>query len=398
MEIDIIHTLIDNRMGCISVLIATNTKSYIDFIEEIFAEKGGIKGQRTPLQSKSAIEIRKRLIKDIEKGAVIPPMVLGLLAAPEHFNEILDDQSSLIKMLKFGSKEYDNISLIDGMQRTAALKKALEKNPDLKTEIRIEVWVAQNINNLIYRMLVLNTAQIPWSVKRQLEVVFDSLSKSISEQIPDITLFKEDDKSRRSKAGQYQASHIIELFVGFSLRKIKLEIKDAITEEFSRLDVIDSTSSSEFSDAFIAALNYLFKIDKIFDRGTTTNEAIQLKRFKKGYDIFSSQPARMGFVTAISQKIYGRPGLKYEKDKISTNKENLFSSLDEFIGKIDEMSNENLYNFLDLPGLDERINIPTGKVGEFQRSYFLKVFYEFFELIQSGEELSDLAPVWQAYH
>jgi hypothetical protein len=158
----------------------------------VFDKQGSIEGQRAPLRTKSAIEIRKRLVADIENGAVIPPLVIGLLISQEIFTEINTNSEKIKSILNDIDTNAENLSLIDGMQRTAALRDALDKNNDLDSTIRIELWVATNINSLIYRMLVLNTAQIPWSVKRQLEVIYSSLNKSIVSQIPEITLFKEE--------------------------------------------------------------------------------------------------------------------------------------------------------------------------------------------------------------
>ena len=39
-------------------------------------------------------------------------------------------------------------------------------------EVREEFWVAEKVNSLIYRMLVLNTGQVPWETGRQLETVY----------------------------------------------------------------------------------------------------------------------------------------------------------------------------------------------------------------------------------
>jgi hypothetical protein len=139
-------------------------------------------------------------------------------------------------------------------------------------------------------------------------------------------------------------------------------------------------------------------LDKAFEKAKAVDESVSLKRFKCGYDIFSSHPARIGFITAISQKIYGKPGFKYDLIKVNDSEKETFSALEKFINNIDSMSSTELYEYLDIPSLDERINIPSGKVGEFERAYFLKVFYEFIDLLQSEDRLQSLSPVWLSYH
>lgn len=38
-----------------------------------------------------------------------------------------------------------------------------------------EFWLAKSVRALVYRMLVLNTGQVPWTLSRQLGVVFEPL-------------------------------------------------------------------------------------------------------------------------------------------------------------------------------------------------------------------------------
>lgn len=73
----------------------------------------------------------------------------------------------LISYLNSNSNE---LCIIDGMQRTQAMLDAGENF--LSREIRVELWLSESLNKLIYRMLVLNTGQVPWTMQRQLEVVY----------------------------------------------------------------------------------------------------------------------------------------------------------------------------------------------------------------------------------
>ncbi|MBT7900609.1 MAG: hypothetical protein HN601_06650 [Candidatus Marinimicrobia bacterium] len=396
MEITALNILKDKRMNCLSVLAETESNSYLLFVEEIFANQGGIDGQRAPLKSKTAIQIRNRMVEDISEGTVLPPIVIGLLVDKEQFDEIEKDQNSLTEIIKKIDK--DNLSIIDGMQRTTSIKTAIEKNHDLKTPLRIDFWIAQDIKHLIYRMLILNTAQIPWSIKRQLEVVFNPFKKRIETEIDGITLYSEDGNSRRSHAGEYQASSLIELFLNFSVKKVNIDLKETLTEEFARLDIISSTAHPTFLDDFIISFSYLYKLDTVFSVLNTNNTELELKKFKKGIDLFSSHPARTGFITAISHFIYGKPGFNYNDKEIVENKELLISLLDKEIAKISVYDEEQLFSYLDFSTLDERISRRSGKIGEFEREFFLKSFAEFFSLLKSGFELKDLQPIWLSYN
>lgn len=64
---------------------------------------------------------------------------------------------------------------------------------------------------LLYRMLVLNTGQVPWNTRRQVEVIFSGLSNSIIAETfsknPDledhVEILNVDDGRRRTQAGKY---------------------------------------------------------------------------------------------------------------------------------------------------------------------------------------------------
>ena len=52
----------DDRVDCYSILMTIKISDYLDFIQSVYKKKGGIEGQRSPLKTKSAQRIRKRLI------------------------------------------------------------------------------------------------------------------------------------------------------------------------------------------------------------------------------------------------------------------------------------------------------------------------------------------------
>lgn len=252
MELTNISVIKDNRSDCFSIMGITNIKDYIEYIKTIYNDRGGITGQRDALKTSSAIKIRKRMIMDIVSGTVLPPIVVGLILSENEFNRIYEefghtaslDNTTVSSIIKEIAPE--NISLIDGMQRTTAIIEAIETSKNIiNNTMRIELWVVKNINNLLYRMLILNTGQVPWNVRRQLEVLYSPIKKAISEAIPDIMIYSIDDGKRRSASSQYQGDDIIELFLAFGSRKEKIELKERIAEEFTRLDFIETTEKND---------------------------------------------------------------------------------------------------------------------------------------------------------
>lgn len=61
-------------------------------------------------------------------------------------------------------------------------------------------------------MLILNTGQVPWDIKRQLETIYEPILARIQEDVPNIDVLGIDRSQRRTEAGQYQGSKLIEFF------------------------------------------------------------------------------------------------------------------------------------------------------------------------------------------
>lgn len=334
---------------------------------------------------------------DILSGAILPPIVLGIVVDRGTFDAIDRDTTHVNAILpKLLADE--SISLIDGIQRTTALYEVAIEHSDINNAIRIELWISLTLNNLIYRMLILNTAQIPWTVKRQLEVFYSALSKQIRAQIPNITIYQEDDRSRRSQSAEYQENHIIELYLCFSTRKLKIDTREALSEEFARLDAIESTSSPEFTDMFISTLKDMVNFDITISATKLPNvESEGLSKFKSGFDIFSSQPARAGFITAASFYIYGRPGTHHDKPTIQMRIQKLHTGILTLLDTFQSLTDDEKSSFLALPTLDERLNVKTTKVGDLEREFFYEAFSTLLNMIEKAENITNFEPLWRSY-
>src|SRR5699024_9067889 len=113
----------------------------------------------------------------------------------------------------------DAFSIIAGMQRSNIYFSNYDGNE--QREIRVEFWISDKTIKLLYRMLVLNTGQVPWNTRRQIEVIFSGLSRSIIERALEknpelegkIEIIGVDDAKRRTQAGKYHKSTMIELYL-----------------------------------------------------------------------------------------------------------------------------------------------------------------------------------------
>lgn len=388
------NKLYDSRTDCFSVIYNIKISEYLSFIEEVYKNKGGIKGQRAPLKTKTAVRIRSRMVLDLHNGAVIPPIVIGAVVPDPFFKRIDEaiDNNQIIKVLKEISIE--DVSIIDGMQRTTALLEAVEKGGNSEREIRLELWFAKNVNSLIYRMLVLNTGQVPWDIKRQLETVYSPILHEIKRVIPDIDIYLVDDVERRKGAGEYRGSKLIELFFAFTSRKTNLELKEKVAEDFARMDATETVGEYDNLEYFISVLKGFVDIDKAFSKATPNGDIPEHFRFKAGKDVFTSAPATIGFVAAAAVFIFGLPGMDIPKSKIKDNFEKLHDQFSNFCARIDSMDEESVYDFMDFATLNERLSSRSGKVGEYEREFFFRAFKSLFE---NGEAFESMQPAWMAW-
>lgn len=402
MNLTNISVIKDNRSECYSIMGVTNIEEYINYVKSVYENRGGISGQRDALKSSSAIKIRKRMIKDIGRGTVLPPIVIGLLLSNEAFDkisevvEIGNTLSAEFVSSLVGNVSAENISLIDGMQRTTAIIESLTvDNSIADNKIRIEFWVVRNINNLIYRMLILNTGQVPWNMRRQLEVLFSPIKETISTRIPSATIYSIDDERRRSASSQFQGNDIIEMFLAFGSRKEKIELKERIAEEFTRLDFIETSDKNNLMDYFIRCFDMLNNLDAELGKIKDESEYDGKKpKFFNGYDLFSSQPARIGFMVALATKILGRPGTDKDANLQDASLVKIESNFKALIGKINSIEEKELPEFLSFNVLNEIIDKPSSKVGDFERTFFKEAFTA---LIEQDFQIDNFESCWRAY-
>lgn len=390
MNIDILE---DVRTDSLSVIYADKVENYLLLVENAYKDQGGIEGQRRPLKTKTGQRIRSRMVDDIKHGTILPPIVLGVVVDQDKYDSIKAAVDVATLSAQLNQLTDENLSIIDGMQRTTAILEANENNAIANNPIRVELWISTAINNLIYRMLILNTGQVPWDIKRQLQTIYKPLLAEVKKKIATIEVFEIDDNARRSQAGQFQASRIVEYFLSFTSRKTNVDTKEKVADDFARMDAAEAIAKTYYLSDFITILNLMTKIDHEFARAKIAPE-FENQKISTGRDIFTSAPSGHGFVAAAAVKIFGRPGMEYSDTKTVTNRQLLLENVEKFIEMLTKMTPEQLHTFLDLPGLNEKLSKRSGKVGEFERDMYFKAFEVIFE---EGDELTSMAPCWEAY-
>ena len=383
----------DKNTKCASLLATIDLNSYIGLVETAYLDQGGLSGQRAPIRTKTAMKIRGRLVQDLKNGAVIPPVVVGVVctSAQKRKMKVLESSNELVDFLQ---KSNLDLSIIDGMQRTTALKEAFADRRQ-NHFIRVEIWVAEKVSSLIYRMLVLNTGQVPWDLKRQLDTLYRPILSEVRKKLPDIQVIGLDESNRRSQAGEYRSTRVVELFLAFTSRSVEIDIKEKIAEEFIKIDITEATASDDFLPLFIKALDLMAKMDKQFDR-IKSNPAEVLNRVKNGKDIFTSLPASIGFIVAISELVFGPPGFDYNMSTATKDLDKVERTVNALVKYIKALTSDQLVEFADLETLNQVLTVKSGKVGDYERQLYKRAFAT---LLTKSKEIivqGTMTPCWKA--
>lgn len=385
-----VHAIHDTRTDCFSVMTEMSVGRYLELVREAHANQGGIEGQRAVLGTTTARRIRERMISDLSKGAVLPPIVIGLVIGEAQFESMPPaSQDALSDLLS--TVEADDVSIIDGMQRTSALVAAGEVDDSVfERPVRVEFWITSSVRALIYRMLVLNTGQVPWTLDRQISVVFASMLEELRERVPTIDkLITPDDPGRRVGPAQLRFDAVVEMYMAFSLRKTAVDAKEQVSDEFSRLDFVENLDDVNFQDQFYDVLSMLVALDKTFSRVATTDAS----KFTNGRQVFDRQPARIGYVVALGMKILGRPGEERGPEQKEGALAVIRTEHAALVRRLEEFSDAELVDFLRLDVLGEVLDRRVGQVGRYERGVFLEAFRV---LVDEHFDVKSMEICWRA--
>lgn len=389
----VLDSKFDKRSECFSILVNLTLAKYKEIAHQSFTEGGNITGQRDVIKRSSvASKIRKRMNEDFIAGAIFPAVVIGLLLNDSEYKRLEENKDSFTSL----ELNKDNISIIDGMQRSNIYFMNYKGNE--QREVRVEFWISNKSVKLLYRMLVLNTGQVPWNTRRQVEVIFANLSKTIIDSLyqnhtelrEKVEILSVDDEKRRTQAGKYHKSTMIEMYLGFNTRKVKVDVSDELADEFQRFDMMEAIEKDISFILFVDTFACLCKLDIAFSKFTLTSEEGQ---FVDGKDLFGSVPACLGFVVACAEYIFGKIPVERE-DSLKIEK---IKKLQEQIEKIINISEKRKdTDFLVLASLNEVINqLPKTRIGDEMRSAFKSIFLELLKYDEM-DEISSLEGFWRS--
>jgi hypothetical protein len=171
-----------------------------------------------------------------------------------------------------------------------------------------------------------------------------------------------------------------------------------LADLFSKQDFIEAAANSDFNHRFYQVIDYLLKFDIVFGKydGSEKIGSKETKEFlKKGKDLFRSQPACLGFVTAFSQEIMGMPGEEYSYEDQQKKWKQITQNADQLLNKLEQKNSQEIGEFLNFDVLNELISKKTSKMaGYYQREFYLAAFKL---LIDRNFDVFDMTVCWRKF-
>lgn len=229
-SIQVFSKIHDIKIDAYNISFELSKEDYLAFAHAILDEN---EYQRKRI--KSASSVYSLMKADLQKGCVIPPMVLALgQENPQDEVKIfIDHIKNLNKkhlhdaVKDFLEKNTDKIKILDGLQRTNMLLDVQKefKNPELftdqeeyrkkfhdfhSTKLRFEIYIGINNFGILYRMLTLNAGQNPMSLRHQIDILYSKFFREEGIE-GEIYLIREIDVyTKRVGLGKYHFDDMIQ--------------------------------------------------------------------------------------------------------------------------------------------------------------------------------------------
>lgn len=361
----IMSKIFDQRINSWNLYVESTFGEYLKFAKKII-NNNELQRKRV----KTSKTIYSLLKNDLQKGCIMPPLVLALVKT-----DIIDvenpNQEELLQYINENSK---NVLLLDGLQRTYTLIDAdaeMEKKSEeeyqkfLKNKLRLEIYVEINKFGILYRMLTLNTGQTPMSARHQLEMLYSDM---LNTEFEGVKLVTDKDGKADPDENEFIFKNAIEGFNSYMNRnELPIDRQD-ILENVKMLENMSDEDVSEdlfkeFLDIYMKLFSALRKItdNHIVDDDELVEYGISESPFgKKVSKIFSTSQALTGFGAAVGKM----------KDL------DIIKSLTDILAMLDKLEEKNkgYIWMMELLSKLDRIKVSSKKIGNAQRMFF-QYFY-----------------------
>ena len=361
----IMSKIFDQRINSWNLYVESTFGEYLKFAKKII-NNNELQRKRV----KTSKTIYSLLKNDLQKGCIMPPLVLALVKT-----DIIDvenpDQEKLLQYINENSR---NVLLLDGLQRTYTLIDAdaeMEKKSEeeyqnfLKNKLRLEIYVEINKFGILYRMLTLNTGQTPMSARHQLEMLYSDM---LNTEFDGVKLVTDKDGKADPDENEFILKNAIEGFNSYMNRnELPIDRQDILEnvkmlENMSEEDVSEDLFK-EFLETYMKLFGILRKItnNHVVDNDELIEYGISELPFgKKVSKIFSTSQSLTGFGAAVGKM----------KDLGIIN---AMTDISEMVDKL-EKENEGYIWMMELLSKLDRIKASSKKIGNAQRMFF-QYFY-----------------------
>ena len=384
----IMSKIFDQRINSWNLYVESTFGEYLKFAKKII-NNNELQRKRV----KTSKTIYSLLKNDLQKGCIMPPLVLALVKT-----DIIDvENPNQEKLLQYINKNSKNVLLLDGLQRTYTLIDAdteMEKKSEeeyqkfLENKLRLEIYVEINKFGILYRMLTLNTGQTPMSARHQLEMLYSDM---LNTEFEGVKLVTDKDGKADPDENEFIFKNAIEGFNSYMNRnELPIDRQD-ILENVKMLENMSDEDVSEdlfkeFLETYMKLFGTLRKItdNHIVDDDELIEYGISESPFgKKVSKIFSTSQALTGFGAAVGKM----------KDL------DIIKSLMDISEMVDELKekNEGYIWMMELLSKLDRIKVSSKKIGNAQRMFF-QYFYRELLNAESDSYLNLDAAVQNGYN
>ncbi len=257
-DFKIIGYSIDLRTNTHVIYAQIGIVSYLELVGDNFDEFGI---QRKRENHKGY----RRLKKDIKEGALIPPITLALKP------ELVKKFTPLVRTEQTEKLEKELVSkatvyILDGLQRTHIMTDLKEEGTKFNTEqkLLLEFWFEEDMGNLIYRLIVLNSGQKPMSMRHQIELLFMTMQDKLKVDIPGLEMYNERDLKTRKSAKMFPFERIVTGYDSFLNESPEVDKGKIIVEKLDSGKVITDQELIilERYDEYTKFLSEYLKIDQ----------------------------------------------------------------------------------------------------------------------------------------
>jgi len=358
---NVLSKLHDGRIDSDNYLVELSIDQYLDLVKDVLKQN---EFQRRRVSSSKSIY--SLLKKDIQRGCVIPPIVMALTSVHSGQEVTKETLGAYIETNK------TNLVILDGLQRTYSLVDLVEDLSFLgdteaaeqvkKQLLRVEIYVGINRIGILYRMLTLNTGQTPMSLRQQIEMLYLDYAKMT---LNGITLLREVDTRPATGIGTYNFREIIEGFNSY-LERNELPIERAdLLENIKSLEKLAQENAQkdifkdyvESWDSFIRQIDHLTNSETLVEGiGAATGWG------KNAAQCFKRAQAVTGFGAAVGRLVDFKliDGFDSVKDVIEK-----MEAPEDSLAFLEELNKAILW-----------INSNSKKIGNAQRMFFQYYFRE----------------------